>query len=171
VKIPRHRLAIDKAALRKFLAEPIKAYRPDAPKDTPERWRWLKSEHDKRFEAMFALYDIPADWPEDLQWHQLAMHLAGEAFPGCRTLSRGFGGTTAETQARLAALKQNILASFEAYCRSHPALSDTAAARNFLVKNHGTCEAADLRKPRSFLKAMREAREKIPDTKTGGAGS
>jgi hypothetical protein len=122
----------------------------------------IKEQHDKRIEVMFALYNIPADWPEELQWHQLALWLAAEAFAGCRTLERGLGGPTLKTLRNNRDLKRELLEQFDAYQRTHPGFRDLTVATNFLKltsKYRAACHALRLRDPKSLAQAIRSIRK------------
>lgn len=117
--MPRHKKALCKDALRNFLREPIKAYRAGT-LETPEGRKAIARETEDRIEALFALYSIPDDWPMDMQWEWLARFLAGEHFPGCKTLNRGPGGPSDETKLRREQLKQALRTEFEAFKSGFP---------------------------------------------------
>jgi hypothetical protein len=143
--------------LRAFLREPIRAYRLKA--TTAEgRDKIIAQETADRIEAMCVLYHIPDDWPDDVQWEWLARCLAGEAFAGCRTLSRGLGGPRKSTLAETRKKKDSLSLQFEAYRRAHR-FSEIAAADNFLKKNLAACNAAGIYKPKSLVQAMRALRK------------
>ncbi len=166
--MPRHKKGWCKPQLREFLREPIKAFHIDDPESLEGRQEIVRM-HREREEALFALYDIDNDWPIEIQWQQLALRLAGEHFPGCRTLQRGYGGPTEETQVKKKGLKATLFGEFEAF-KSKFEGTESAAARVFLNRNRKRCQEAGLSNPKSFLQAMKATAEKA-STETEALGS
>ncbi|MGD0563494.1 MAG: hypothetical protein ABSA66_10410 [Roseiarcus sp.] len=169
---PMHRsgrkFKLTKEDLRAFLRKPIRAYRLKAT-TAEEQDRLIAEQTADRIEAMCILFDIPGDWPDDVQWEWLARCLAGEAFAGCRTLSRGLGGPRKSTLAMARKKKESLSLRFEAYRRAHR-LSESAAAANFLNKNLADCNEVGLYTPKSFAQAMRALRKETGiSTEAGGS--
>jgi hypothetical protein len=151
-EMPRHRRAFDKEGLLKLLSTPMRVNRLTGLAQETAKKRGF----DDRIEAMFAYFDIPDDWPELLQWRQLALCLAGKHFFGCRTISRGIGGPSKSTRERKKQSAHALLIQFKAYQSEHPQLRDNAAATNFLKKFRVDCSKAGFSKWKSFLQAMRK---------------
>jgi hypothetical protein len=145
--------------LKKLLSRPIKAYRLGG-LETSEGRRKIKEETDARIDALFELFDIEDGWDELLRWRQLALCLAGEHFPGCRTFGRGRGGPTAPTLAKKNALKRELFEKFEHYRQANPRLSQVVAAANFRKRNLDACRAVGLNLPKSIARAMSAMRKK-----------
>jgi hypothetical protein len=150
-EIPRHRRAYDKAGLLKLLDTPMRVNRLEG----EERQIAMKRGFEERVEAMFAYFDIPDDWPELLQWQQLALYLAGKHFSGCRTISRGIGGPSKSTRERKKQAAHALRIRFKAYQSEHPEWGDNAAATNFLKRFRDDCSKAGFSKWKSFLQAMK----------------
>jgi hypothetical protein len=159
-KVARWRFRyLSRKSIRDFLAEPIRANRIEK---SPEREAMKKRETDARIEALFALYNIPTEWDELLQWRQLALCLAGEHFAGCRTLDEGRGGPSKATIEAHETQKLELLAEFDAIKIARPDLSDIAVASVILKQKQSRelCAAVRLTKPKSLVQAMRRLREK-----------
>jgi hypothetical protein len=169
--------AADKALLRDFLNKPFRIYKvPDAAfglerfsdqekraaviRDARERLIWKQK--DALEEALFALYRIPNDWPE-LQWKQLALHLAGEHFKGCRILRKPVGGPSDETVQQNNRRKLLLFLQFRTFIvrqrikRSQA--TDRGLAEEFFRKHKNRCVRAGFNAWRSFYKAMNEIRQ------------
>jgi hypothetical protein len=142
-KLPRHKLAPldasgapDKSALRALLTKPpIAAYNIPKGREGPklrnavkEHWKAVKQQEEERFEALFALYDIPEDWDELTQWYTLARILAAERYQGLRTLMKAPGGPDGTRREKA----YDLFREFEAYALAHPALTHSAAAKHFV---------------------------------------
>jgi hypothetical protein len=157
--LPRRKLAYHKQALREFLRNPIRANKwRDKPEE--EQWEAVRGATERRLKALFALYDIPDDWSNEIRWMQLAFCLAGESFVGCRTLSRGLGGPSAKTVQLKRARKEALLCAFDAYRPRHPKLTESACAQIFLSRHPDKCKQAGYTKTKSFVQGMRAIRRK-----------
>jgi hypothetical protein len=146
----RARAVYSKAALRAKLNSPIKEY---LFKDS--RWRESKRQTEVRIEAAFALYNIPDDWEQSLQWEWLARSLLGNCFKGCKTLSQGRGGPRKERLKLLAQYKNALAKTYEQYRAEHPEFSELTAATCFLKKHPKESLEVGIRKPKSLAQAMR----------------
>jgi hypothetical protein len=155
---PRHMLALNKTLLRRFLEQPMRANKIPA----DEREEWIRREHDARIKAIFAYYSVPDILDERDQWQQLALHLAGEVFAGCRTIRIGQGGRPKQDENP----KNHLLQLFNECKGRHPGHSDTAIADILLKKHKDACTAAKLNKPRSLANAMRRMGQTNTDTET-----
>jgi hypothetical protein len=153
--LPRHAWAHlredSRTALRKYINAPIKAYGPAAL--TVEEQERISA---RKIKALFALYNVPEDWPTDAQWHWLALALAGDKFPGVRTLNHGFGGPSETKRDR----RRKVVEKFAAYRRENPKGSRTAAANHFITKNKKECEAVRLDEATSLVQALSRASKK-----------
>jgi hypothetical protein len=130
--------------------------------ETLEGRRAIVQAHRDREECLFALYGIPASWSAELQWRQLALALAGEFFPGCRTWEKGRGGPSQNRRKRIAGLKQSIFTRFEAV-KHKRGCSDSSVAEIFLKsksEHRADCEAAGFSDAKSLAQAMRTIRKK-----------
>jgi hypothetical protein len=119
-----------------------------------ERDKWEGREVARRIEAAFALYNIPDDWPEPMQWEWLARVLLGKHFPGCRVLSKAQGGPRKIELARLGELKSALAEEFERYKAANPKLRK--AATSFLDGHSKECKEAGFSDAKSFAQAMRQ---------------
>jgi hypothetical protein len=161
--MPRPRKGRFKAELREILLEPIRAYGNRVESmETPEGRQAIAQARLDREECLFALFDISNDWPEDLQWRELALSLAGELFPGCRTWEKGRGGPSEDRRKRIAALKEDIFTRFEAV-KHKRRCSDFSIAEIFLksTSQHlADCNAAGFSDAKSLAQAMQTIRKK-----------
>jgi hypothetical protein len=133
----------DKAALRVLLAVPLRA---DKLPSGTERLKAEKAHIDERIEALFALYDIPDEWPPIDQWEQLARRLAGEHFKGCRILSKGAGGPSEARREK----QRELFRQFQSFA---PHLARSSAAVNFLREHRIECRDAGFTTAKSFAEA------------------
>jgi hypothetical protein len=117
-----------KTQLREKLDTPIKQYRYT----DQTKWSSTKREINIRIEAAFAFFGIPEEWPESLQWQQLAMHLLGAHFKGCRTFAKSVGGAPAVAPEEY----QKLASDFDRFAQSKPPSSKRSElARWYLKKN------------------------------------
>jgi hypothetical protein len=166
-----HLIDADKALLRKFLSEPVRAYKfpvdgatEDQRKkqtDPPfldealiKRHKLETKASKAREEALFALYAIPADWSPDVQWEQLARHLAGELFAGCRTLLKPRGG---KRPGKHNPRRAELFAKLKTYKSDIPEGKTRQRAFEFFRKHKAECSAAGLNTNRSFYQAMKKS--------------
>jgi hypothetical protein len=151
MKITRDILWRDPRERHRLLTEPMRANQIAKGK----RQRWIKEQTQVRFEALFAEYHIPTEWPELYQWQWLAMGLAGKLYQGCRTIERGLGGPQKLRRLDDQAQKRSLFEKFNVFRPRHCKLNAVNAAKLFMQKNMQACDAVRLRTPRSFLKARR----------------
>jgi hypothetical protein len=154
-RIRRVKRSRDKAALLKLLRTPMRVNRLAG----EARHAAMKQGFDDRVEALFAYFDIDEDWPELLQWRELALSIAGKQFAGCRTISRGIGGPSKPKRDKIKVAKQVLSEKFAEYRNNHSNLSAQSAATNFLKLFRTECGDAGLSKPKSFLQAMDRAEQ------------
>jgi hypothetical protein len=168
-ELSRRKLADHKKALRSFLRNPIRANQWLS-KPEEDQWKALKTATETRLKALFALYDIPDDWPNEVQWTQLAFCLAGEAFAGCRTLHKGLGGPGGEKFAKKNQAKERLFLGFEEYLQKVRHSSEARSADHFVGRNRPGSKEAGYRTLRrddegygagkSFLQGFRRWRRK-----------
>jgi hypothetical protein len=154
MKITRETLWKNPRELHRLLNEPMRANQIPA----GDRQQWIKEQTEARFEALFAEYHIPAEWPEFFQWQWLAMGLAGKLYPGCRTIDRGRGGTRKALRLMIGGEKRRLFEKFRMFCDQR-SLSAARAAEYFMKEHKIDCDAVKLRTIRSFLKALRSMPE------------
>lgn len=145
--------------IRKLLSRPIKAYQLGG-FETLEGRRKIKDQTDARIEALFDLFDIEDDWDELIRWRELALCLAGEHFPGCRTLRHGLGGPTATTLEKKNALKRELFEKFETYRQANPKLSQAAAVAIFHKRNRDDCRAAGFDVAKSIARTLQKIKRR-----------
>jgi hypothetical protein len=155
MKTPRYMR--DKAALRALLAAPLRA---DKLPTGTERFSAEKKHTDERIEALFALYDIPEEWPLIDQWEQLARRLAGEHFKGCRILNKGAGGPSEERREK----QRELFRQFQ-YFQLH--LSRSSAAVRFVREHRQECRAAGFTAAKSFAEAAARFFRRMDPLKLG----
>src|SRR5262249_43101524 len=138
---PRHVLAADKEGLRRFLQQPIRT------DQIPEGQ--IRVEQAMRDEALFALHDIPADFPLDVQWELLARALAYQMFKACRIISRGSGGPSEERREK----QRDLFREFKRF-EATATIKGRPARLRFLKQHRTRCAALGFSSERSFAQAL-----------------
>jgi hypothetical protein len=159
--------------LRRFLNEPIRAYRlPVDAKDEEQQKeelkkqaQWIKDAQEAREAALFDLYRVPGpDCLSELErWRWLALALAGARFKGCRTLREAPGGASSQKRDRQKVL---LLGKYLTYVEKRKKESPRATARalafGFFDGHKADCKNAGLNGRRSFYQAMNEIQKVLP---------
>jgi hypothetical protein len=159
------------ARLRRFLNEPIRAYRlPVDAKDGKEREdqlkkraQWINDAQHAREAALFDFYRVPDCLSELERWRWLALALAGEHFKGCRTLREAPGGASSPKRDRQKVLLlEKYLTYVERQKSENPRETARALAFGFFDKHKIDCKNAGLNGQRSFYQAMSEIKKVLP---------
>jgi hypothetical protein len=151
MKVTRRELWGDPKELHRLLNEPMRANKISK----CDRQQWIREQTEARLEALFAEHHIPAEWPELLQWQQLAWVMAGKLYPGCRAIETGRGGTRKTIRLTIEDKKRSLFEKFKTFRPQHHKLNALHAAKRFIQENKEACDAVRLRTPRSFMKAFR----------------
>ena len=172
----KHRAGAYEARLRRFLNEPIRAYRlPVDAKGEEQRKeqlikqaQWIKDAQEAREAALFDLYRVldPDCLSELERWRWLALALAGEHFKGGRTLLEAPGGPSQERVQRRDRQKVLLLEKYLTYVekqkKENQHATDRALAFGFFDGHKADCKNAGLNGRRSFYQAMKEIRKALP---------
>jgi hypothetical protein len=170
----KHLSSAYEARLRRFLNEPIRAYRlsVDAEDEAQrnelqiKRALWIKDSQEAREAALFDLYCVPDCLSELERWRWLALALAGEHFKGCRTLLEAPGGPSQEAIQKRDRQKVLLLEKYLTYAekrkKENPHVTERALAFGFFDGNRADCKNAGLNGRRPFYQAMNEIRKVLP---------
>jgi hypothetical protein len=109
--------------------------------------------------ALFALYNIPEEWPRELRLEWLAGRLAAELFPRCQSLAKPRGPSKSHT-AELRKRKESLFKKVEAFQRSCPVTSHKRMVDLFMqdAKNKKACKRAGFTSAKSLSQAIKEKR-------------